>query len=110
MTKFLCRCAAFAFVVLASAASAAPEDIRVYEPGTLTRDRYEVVERLWADSWRSAIYIPGHADQTAAIAAMKNEALRRGANALTNVACLTDGKPLWGSGPHFCYALAIRVK
>lgn len=98
------------FVVLTSAAGAASEDLRVYEPGMLTRDRYEVVKRLWVESWRSAFHIPGHADRAAAIAAMKNEAARRGANALTNVACLVDEKPLWGAGPHFCYALAIRVK
>lgn len=110
MTKFLCCHGALLFAVLSSAATAASDEIRVYDPGTLTRDRYEVVERLWVNSWRSAVYIPGHADQTAAIAAMKDEALRRGANALTNVACLAEDKPLWGSGPHFCYALAIRVK
>lgn len=102
--------AALLFVMLTSAAGAASEGIRVYEPGTLTRDRYEVVKRLWVESWRSAFHIPGHADQTAAIATMKDEAMRRGANALTNVACLVDDKPLWGAGPHFCYALAIRVK
>jgi hypothetical protein len=76
----------------------------------LTRDRYEIVNRLWVESWRSAVYIPGHADQTVAIAAMKDEAMRHGANALTNIACLADNSPLWGSGPHLCYALAIRVK
>jgi hypothetical protein len=110
MMKPLCRYAALLFVVLSSAAGAAPEDIRVYEPGTLTRDRYEIVKRLWVESWRSAVYIPGRTDRTAAIAAMKDEAMQRGANGLTNVACLVDDQPLWGSGPHFCYALAIRVK
>jgi hypothetical protein len=108
--KSLCRSTALLFAVLTAVAAGAPDDIRVYEPGTLTRDRYEVVKRLWVDSWRSAIYIPGHGDQAAAIAAMKNEAMRRGANALTNVACLVDDKPWWGMGRHFCYALAIRVK
>jgi hypothetical protein len=110
MMKSLSRYAALAFVVLVSAANAAPEDIRVYEPGTLTRDRYEIVKRLWVESWRSAISIPGYGDQAAAIAAMKHEAMRRGANALTNVACLVDDKPWWGTDGHFCYALAIRVK
>jgi hypothetical protein len=110
MMKPLCRYAAVLLAVLASAAGAAPQDIRVYEPGTLTRDRYEIVKRLWVESWRSAIYIPGHAGHAAAIAAMKDEAMRRGANGLTNVACLVDDRPVWGSGPHFCYALAIRIR
>lgn len=104
------------YVALALCASllptvgAAPEEIRIYEPGTLTRDHYDIVTRLWVESWGSAIHIRGHSDQTAAIAELKAEAARVGANALTNVACLVDNSPLWGSGPHFCYALAIKVK
>lgn len=106
------RCSAVLvlFATLAPAAGAAPDEVRIYEPGQLTRDRYEIVTRLWVESWRSAVQIPGHADQPAAIAGLKSEAARLGANALTNVACLVDDGPLWGRGPHFCYALAIRVK
>ena len=95
---------------LTSAAGAAPEDVRIYEPGNLTRDRYDVVTRLWVESWRSAFHVPGHSDQAAAIAELRAEAARLGANALTNVACLVDDSPPWGRGPHFCYALAIKVK
>lgn len=95
---------------LTSVAVAAPEEIKIYEPGILTRDRYEIVTRLWVESWRSAFHVPSHADQPAAIAGLRAEAARLRANALTNVACLADDSPLWGSGPHFCYALAIKVK
>lgn len=109
--KTVCRYAALAlFATLAPAAGAAPEEIRIYEPGQLTGDRYEIVTRLWVESRRSAFQIPGHADQPAAIAGLKAEAARLGANALTNVACLVDAGWLWRRGPHFCYALAIRVK
>jgi hypothetical protein len=94
---------------LASAAGAASEDLRIYEGGSLTRDRYEIVSRLWVEAPRSAFQVPGHADRDSAIAALRAEATRLGANALTNVNCLVDDKPLWG-GPHFCYALAIRVR
>ena len=112
MMKIVHGCTAvFALVAaLTPVAVAAPDDIRVYDPGILTRDRYEIVKRLWVESWRSAVYIPGRTDQAAAIAAMKDEAMRRGANGLTNVACLVDDRPVWGSGPHFCYALAIRIR
>ena len=109
--KTVCRYGALAlFAALTSVAVAAPEEIKIYEPGILTRDRYEIVTRLWVESWRSAFHVPSHADQPAAIAELRAEALRQGANALTNVACLVDDSPLWGSGPHFCYALAIKVK
>ena len=96
--------------VLTAGAGAASEDVRIYEPGNLTRDRYDIVTRLWVESWRSPFQVPGHTDRAAAIAELKTEAARLGANALTNVACLVDDSPLWGSGTHFCYALAIRVK
>ncbi len=94
---------------LASVAIAAPEDVRIIESGYLTGDRYEIVSRLWVESWRSAFQVPGHADQAAAISELRAEAARLGATALTNLTCLVDDKPLW-TGPHFCYALAIRVK
>lgn len=94
----------------ASTVAAAPDEIRVYAPGMLTRDRYEIVTRLWVESWRSAFQVPTRAARDEALSALKTEALRRGANALTNVACLTDDAPFPGAGPHFCYALAIRLK
>lgn len=109
--KAVHACAALAlYAALTTSAGAAPDEIQVYEPGILTRDRYQIVARLWVESWRSAFQVPSHADRAATVAALKAEAVRRGANALTNVACLTDDRPLWGSGPHFCYALAIRLK
>lgn len=95
--------------VLSATAAAAPEEIRVVEPGTLSTERYEIMTRLWVDSWRSAFQVPTHSDQAAAIAELKAEAARRGADAITNLACLVDRDPIF-SGPHFCYALGIRVK
>ena len=104
-------CAALALLIsLIPCAGAAPDDIRIYEPGILTRDRYDIVTRMWVDSWGSALYIRGHSDRAAAVAELQTEAARLGANALTNVVCLIDTEPLWGGGPHLCYALAIRVK
>lgn len=101
---------ALLYCALSPAALAASEDVRIYEPGTLTPDRYQIVGRLWVDSWRSALEVPTHAARAEAVAALKAEAAQRGANALTNVSCLMDDAPLPGSGPHFCYALAIRAK
>lgn len=108
--KSLVRFGTLLFVLFAPVAVAAPDDIRIYEAGMLTRDRYEVVGRLWVDSWQSAFQVPTHAARSEAIAALQHEASQRGANALTNVACLVNDAPLPWSRPHFCYALAIRVR
>lgn len=95
-------------LLLAAPAVAAPEDMRVYAPGELAPNRYRVVARLWVDAPRSAFRVPGHSDAASAVSELKAEAARRGADALANVSCLADGSPLWG-GPHFCYALGIRL-
>jgi hypothetical protein len=106
----LARCAPVFFMAFTTTAMAAPEDVRIFEPGMLTRDRYEIVSRLWVESWRSAFQVPTYGELRDAVAALKAEAARRGANALTNVACVKDDAPFPGSQPHLCYALAIRVK
>lgn len=104
------RSAALAsFALLALPSAAAPESVRIYESGELSPDRYQIVARLWVDSARSAFRVPGHTDAVAAVAGLKAEAARRGADALTNVTCLVDDRP-YGGGPHFCYGLAIRRK
>lgn len=92
-----------------AAGIAAPEEVSVVEPGTLTAGRYETRARLWVDAWRSSFQVPTHDDRAAALAELKAEAARRGANALTNVTCLVDDRPLLHR-PHFCYALAIRIR
>jgi hypothetical protein len=106
----LARCVPVLFMAFTTAAVAAPDEVRVYEPGTLTAERYQIVARLWVESWRSAFQVPTHAARDEAVEALRSEAARRGANALTNLACLNDDAPFPGSAPHFCYALAIRVK
>jgi hypothetical protein len=103
------RCAALVLGLSLTLPVAASEGMRVYEPGELAPHRYQVVARLWVESWRSAFEMPGHADVAAAVAELKAEAARRGADALANVSCLADGGRIWG-GPHVCYALAIKLK
>ena len=110
MKKIIAGCAIVGGLGAGAPVSAAPEDVRIYEPGMLTRDRYEIVTRLWVASWRSAFWVPTHAKRHEALFEMRAEAARRGANALTNVTCLTDDAPFPGAKPHFCYALAIRLK
>ncbi|MBM3356780.1 MAG: hypothetical protein FJY54_03535 [Betaproteobacteria bacterium] len=91
----------------AAAQPAAP--IRVFDTGELTLDRYTVVRRVWADTWRSAFWIPGQPDAGAAIAALGAEAARAGADAIVNVHCLND-EGAWFSRGYYCYGLAIKLR
>ena len=45
----------------------APE-VRLYKLGELNAIRYEVVSRLWVDSWRSAFWVPTYPSQEQALA------------------------------------------
>ena len=86
---------------------------RVYDPGEIKADRYEIVGRPWVDSWRSSFWLPTAPSQELAVAALQAEAARRGADGLLNVNCLDQGHGFWSAStePAFlCYGIAIRVK
>jgi len=102
-------------VALASTACAGAQEplrqapLRTFDATQLTPDRYTVVKRLWVDSWRTAFDVPTHPDSSAALAQLSDEAVRLGADALTNVVCLDDQRA-WFSKGYFCYALAVKLK
>ena len=76
-------------------------------------NRYDVLSRIWADSWRSATGMPLHASEAQGVASLQAEAARLGANGLVNVVCLDQGRPNWWSSPapaYLCYGIAVRVK
>lgn len=88
-------------------------ELKIYALGEISASRYEVVGRPWADSWRSAFWVPTFPSQEQAIAALQMEAASRGADALLNVNCLDQGRWTWSSKaePAFlCYGIAIRVR
>ena len=103
-------------VVLAGAACSggAQEPLRqaplpTFDATQLTPDRYTVIRRLWVDSWRTAFDVPTHGESGAALAQLTDEAVKAGADALTNVVCLNDERG-WFRRGYFCYALAVKVK
>jgi hypothetical protein len=103
-------------VMLAAAACTvcAQESLRqpplpTFDATQLTPDRYTVVRRLWVESWRTAFDVPAHAESSAALTQLSDEAARVGADALTNVVCLDDNRAWFRSG-YFCYALAVKRK
>lgn len=102
----LCSGAVFA----AAGSTRGANSIMIYDPADLSLGRYQIVQRLWVESWRSAFDVPRHADAGAAVAELKTAAARLGADGLINVVCVPD--PGWrqqGSSI-FCHALAIRLK
>ena len=89
------------------------DEVKFYEPTQLSLGRYETVEHLWVESWRTAVWYPSYSTEAQGVAALKAEAARLGANGLINVVC-TEDKGLfpvpWSSEPSLiCYGMAIRV-
>ncbi len=92
------------------AAQSYPADhIKVYEPGTIAPDAYRVVKRLWTETWRSAFALPSFPDVAAAIEAMKQEAAKIGADAVTNVVCLPDSTLRPRAAGVYCHGSLIKL-
>ncbi|HZM43934.1 MAG TPA: hypothetical protein VFC14_03820 [Burkholderiales bacterium] len=100
-------------LVAAPCASVAQEPLqkalRTFDATQLAPDRYTVIRRLWVDSWRTAFDVPAHPESSAALAQLSEEAVKAGADALTNVVCLNDDRA-WFRRGYFCYALAVKLK
>ena len=106
-------CASCAGAGLAQgAAPPGASDVRVYAIGELGISGYEVVSRLWSDSWRASFRVPTFPTAAEATAALQAEAARRGADGLINVSCRDQSPGRWLSRDapaYLCYGLAIRV-
>ena len=83
--------------------------IQIFEPGTIAPDRYTVVKRLWTGTWRSAFWLPSFPDVPAAVEAMKQEAAKIGADAVTNVMCLPDSTLRPRPRGIYCHGLLIKL-
>lgn len=90
--------------------SPATDHIQVFEPGTIRPDAYTVVKRLWTGTWRSAFLLPSFRDEAAAVAAMKQEAAKIGADAVTNVMCLPDATLPRRMNAVYCHGQLIKMK
>jgi uncharacterized protein YbjQ (UPF0145 family) len=91
----------------------AAADVKVYQGNNLPPDQYDVVRRLWVDSWRSSLLIPSYPSEADAIVSLQTEASRWGADGLINVMCRDQGPSTWSSSASpriVCYANAIRVR
>jgi hypothetical protein len=88
-------------------------EVKVYESTKLAASQYEVVRRLWVDSWRAAFWLPTYPSEAEGIASLQTEAARLSADGLINVICIDQGRSKWSSSPGprvLCYGNAIRVR
>ena len=89
-------------------------DIKVYSMDQFVPGRYDVVSRIWWDSWRSALVIPTHPTRDDAMMALRVEAARLGADGLVNVNCRDRVPHLWLDNPNpppiLCFGVAVRFR
>jgi hypothetical protein len=88
-------------------------EVKLYELGKLSMVEYEVVRRIWVDSWRTAWRLPTYSSEAEGIASLQAEAARLGADGLTNVVCIDQSraKPAENAAPAIiCYGNAIRLR
>ena len=91
---------------------ARPGTVPVYEMNPFVGKPYEVLGHIWADSWRTAFWLPTYPNKDDAIAAMQAEASRLNPDALIMVNCLDQRGSTWfrGNEPaYLCYGVAIKV-
>jgi uncharacterized protein YbjQ (UPF0145 family) len=96
-----------------SGVARSPAEVKIYETGKLSVSQYQVVRRIWVDSWRSAFRLPTYANEADSIAALQAEAGRLGADGLINVNCIDQGPSPWSSSTApaiLCYGNAIRLR
>ena len=64
-----------------------PDQVSIHESVVGAPPRYEVVKRLWAESWRSALRVPTYASSEDAMADFRRQAARLGGNGVINFGC-----------------------
>jgi hypothetical protein len=92
----------------APAAPADPQAVPVYESVTDTTRRFEIVKRLWTESWRSPLAVPGYESREQAVAAFRGHAVSLGGNGVINFGCYRM-PGVFGSGTRLaCNGTIVR--
>jgi len=85
------------------------DDVRIYSPAELKQGDFQVVKRIWVESWRTALWVPSYSSREDGIASLKDKAKSLDANGLINVDCYGDRGLFGGSLAYTCYGKAIKV-
>lgn len=90
------------------AAPAGPQAIPVYESVTSTTKRFEIVKRLWTESWRSLFAVPGYESRDEALAAFREHATSLGGNGVINFGCYRLPRELGTGSRLACNGTIVR--
>ena len=96
--------------VCASAGVSAPSAVPIYDATQVALGGYVVVERVGLRGWSSAFSVPGYATEDEARGAVLGDAARLGADAVTNLVCMSQTDRLFKPAGYYCYANAIKLK
>jgi uncharacterized protein YbjQ (UPF0145 family) len=89
-------------------APADPRAIPVYESVTDTTRRFEIIKRLWTESSRSLLVVPGYESREQAVAAFREHAVSLGGNGVINFGCYRM-PGVFGSGTRLaCNGTIVR--
>lgn len=69
------------------AAPAGMEKVSIHESVLSAPPRFEIIERLWVESWSSAFLTPSYSSREEAMEDFRREAASRGGNGVINFGC-----------------------
>lgn len=118
MLRFLAK-ALLAGLIGGAAASAAaqtgpqvaladPQAVPIYESVTSTTRRFDIVKRLWTESSRSLLAVPGYESREQAIAAFREQTIRLGGNGVVNFGCYRLPGAFGGGTRLACNGTVVR--
>ena len=81
-----------------------PEQVAIHESVTSAPPRYEIIKRLWVESWISAFGVPRYASMDEAKAAFRGHAADLGGNGVINFGCY---HPV-DSDRYYCNGTVVR--
>lgn len=86
----------------------APDAVQVVDKAVLPQGTFVLVHRIWIENWHIQNYMPWHATREEAVDALRVQAAQRGADALTNVACIPVNA-FWNAPRVFCHGDAVKL-
>jgi len=90
---------------------AAPADaqaVPVYESVTDTTRRFEIIRRLWTESWRSPFAVPRYETRDEAVVAFREHAISLGGNGVINFGCYRLPGAFGGGTRLACNGTVVR--